>query len=128
MVDFDFTMPEEDGQRRRAFRAKVPGLVGRFAAQSKVFEVADLSGLGIAFLGASKYFREDELVEFDLFLNRKPFLAGMTARVVKVLGNGIVGMNFEGLNRQQEVRLDKLVLEVQKRMIALQKAREGQSE
>ena len=40
----------------------------------------------------------------------------------------IIGCNFEAMERRQEIKLDKLVLEVQKRLIELRKAKREAAE
>ncbi|MDD4951837.1 MAG: PilZ domain-containing protein, partial [Desulfovibrionaceae bacterium] len=74
----------------------------------------------------SKSLREGKALELEFFLNRKLFLGGAKCRVMRVLDNGIVGVNFVDLDRHQQIRLDKLVLEVQKRLIELRKAKRAE--
>jgi len=120
--DFSFTIAGDEKQQRRAFRTNVPGLEIWIPARNLRYRVGDLSALGLAFVDKSRSFREGETLELDMFLNKKLFLAGLKIRVMRVLDNGIIGCNFEGLDPRKEARLDKLVLEVQKRMIALRRA------
>lgn len=120
--DLDFTIGGDNGgSQRRAFRAKIPGVTVTVPGKPAPFEVADLSAMGLAFLDSSKGFTEGTVIEFDLLINKKVFLTKLTAKVMRVLDNGIIGCNFEGVDHRKEVKLDKLVLEVQKRMIALKK-------
>ena len=50
-------------------------------------------------------------------------LGDLKAKVMRVLDRGIIGCNFLTMERRQEIKLDKLVLEVQKRLIELRKAK-----
>jgi len=118
--DISFTVAGDDSQRR-AFRAKVPGLKVVVPARNAGYDVMDLSAMGLAFKDDAKSFKENTIITFDLYLNDKVFLAELTARVMRMLPNGLVGCNFEGNDHRKEARLDKLVLEVQKRLIALRK-------
>lgn len=118
--DISFSVAGDDSSRR-AFRAKVPGLRVVVPAKSAGFDVVDLSAMGLAFRDDARSFKENTMITFDLHLNDKVFLAELTARVMRVLDNGIIGCNFEGNDHRKEARLDKLVLEVQKRLIALRK-------
>ena len=77
--------------------------------------------MGLAFTDAAKGFTEGQSIEFDLLINKKVFLNKLTAKVMRVLDKGIIGCNFEGVDHRKEVKLDKLVLEVQKRLIAIKK-------
>ena len=63
------------------------------------------------------------IVSFDLLLNKRLFLGDLKGKVMRVLDKGIIGCNFEPMDRRQEIKLDKLVLEVQKRLIELRKAK-----
>jgi hypothetical protein len=125
-MGFDLDIPSGDDQLRKAFRTKVPGLTARFPALDRIFEVKDLSATGFAVLDQAKGFREGQSVEVDLLISKKLFLGSATAEVMRVLDNGIVGINFVDLERQKQVKLDKLVLEVQKRLIELRKKQREQ--
>jgi len=125
-MDFEISIPEDEEQLRKAFRTKVPGLKARFPEQKRVLDVMDLSATGFAVLDAEKSFSEKQTVEVELLINKKLFLRGISALVMRVLDNGIVGLNFVDLERQKQIKLDKLVLEVQKRLIALRKKKREQ--
>lgn len=125
-ADFDFKMPEEGGSQRKAFRARVPGLEAWLSKQKKTLPIADLSAGGLALMDPDGILREGEIVEFDLLLSKKLFLSKVRAQVMRKLPNGTAGCNFDTLDRQQEALLDKLVLEVQKRLIALKRAQAEQ--
>lgn len=118
--ELSFSVAGDDSQRR-AFRAKIPGLKVVVPAKNKGYDVVDLSAMGLAFRDETRDFKENVIITFDLCLNDKVFLSELTARVMRVLGNGLIGCNFEGNDHRKEARLDKLVLEVQKRLIALRK-------
>ncbi|MBG0789860.1 MAG: PilZ domain-containing protein [Desulfovibrionaceae bacterium] len=125
-MDFDISIPEENGQLRKAFRTRVPGLAVRFPALGRTMDVMDLSATGFAVLDPGKGFKENQSLEVDLLIKDKLFLGGADAVVMRVLDNGIIGMNFVDLDRQRQIKLDKLVLEVQKRLIALRKKKREQ--
>lgn len=113
---------ELDGeQQRKAFRTRVPGFFVRLRDTGKTYAIKDLSATGFAILDESKSFTEGETHRVDLFLKQKPFLEDLKGRVMRVVPNGIIGWNFEDMDRRQEMRLDKLVLEVQKRLIKMKK-------
>lgn len=124
-IDLDISTGGDD-QLRKAFRTKVPGLSVRFPALGKVFEVKDLSATGFAVLDPDKRFKEGQPLDSELLINKKLFLSGVNAVVMRVLDNGIIGINFVELERQKQAKLDKLVLEVQKRLIELRKKQREQ--
>lgn len=126
-MDFEIQVPDDDEQLRKAFRTRVPGLTARFPSLKKVFEVKDLSATGFAILDPDKRFKEDQPLEVDLLIKKKLFLGEAKAVVMRVLENGIIGINFVDLDRQRQVKLDKLVLEVQKRLIELRKKQREQA-
>ncbi len=115
-----------DETLRKAFRTRVPGLTVKFPALNKVFEVKDLSATGFAILDTEKRFKENQAIEVELYIKNRLFLGGVEAQVMRVLDNGLVGVNFIELARQKQAKLDKLVLEVQKRLIELRKKKREQ--
>jgi c-di-GMP-binding flagellar brake protein YcgR len=123
MPDFTLNMPNEDDRLRQAFRTRIPGADGRVSGTDRIYEVKDLSATGFALGCSDGSFKEGQEFKVDLLLNRKPFITEIGAKVMRVLANGIVGCNFLGLDRRQQIKLDKLVLEVQKRLIAMRKAK-----
>ena len=125
-MDFDINMPEEEERLRKAFRTKVPGLSVRFPGKNRVLDVMDLSATGFAVLAEDRPFKEGETVDAELLIKSKLFISGVKALSMRVLDNGIVGFNFVDLERQKQIKLDKLVLEVQKRIIALRKKKREQ--
>lgn len=113
-------------QLRKAFRTKVPGLTARFVGQERPFDVKDLSATGFAVLEPDADLSEHQQIECDLLINNKLFLGRVKAEIRRVLDNGIIGINFIELDRKQQAKLDKLVLEVQKRLIELRKVQREQ--
>jgi hypothetical protein len=124
-MDFDIKIEGEDDRLRKAFRTQVPGLMVRIEGRKEPFQVKDVSAGGFAFLDKDKTFQEGRTHHVDLLLKNKVFLKGLTARVMRVLDNGLIGCNLEDLDKRQEARLDKLVLEVQKRLIAQRRLQES---
>ena len=125
-MDFDLHLPEEEERLRKAFRTKVPGLAARFPGLGTALEVADLSATGFAVMDPARRFKEKDTLDVELRIKDKLFLGGAKAMVMRTLDSGIVGLNFVDLERQKQIKLDKLVLEVQKRLIALRKKKREQ--
>ncbi len=124
MVEFldDFSVEYEFEGYRRAYRVQIPGLFAHVHEMGEDFPVMDISSCGLA-LGLDGD-REDFVVnqEFnlDLYMMGKRVLAGLGASVARIMSGGIA-LEFSGLSMRQEMRLDKLVLEAQKRMIKKKK-------
>lgn len=124
-MDFDIKMDGED-KLRQAYRTRVPGLDVRVITQSgpKDFPVQDISASGFAFVDNPRAYSSGMIFSFDLLLNKRLFLGDLKGKVMRVITEkSIIGCNFEGMERRQEIKLDKLVLEVQKRLIELRKAK-----
>ncbi len=123
-MGFDIQIDEED-KLRQAYRTRVPGLDIRINSKRGPldFPVSDISALGFAFEDNPRGYSPGQEFTFDLLLAKKLFLGDLKAKVMRVLDRGIIGCNFLVMERRQEIKLDKLVLEVQKRLIELRKAK-----
>jgi len=123
-MEFEIQMDNDD-KLRQAFRTRVPGLDVRVITQAgpQDFSVSDISALGFAFADKPRNYSLGMIFSFDLLLNKRLFLGDLKGKVMRVLPEGIIGCNFEAMERRQEIKLDKLVLEVQKRLIELRKAK-----
>jgi len=129
-MEFDISM-EGEGRPRQAYRTPVPGLDVRVVttAGPRDFAVRDISAGGFAFADNPRDYSPGMILSLDLLLGKRLFLGNLKARVKRVLSEqGIIGCGFEAMERRQEIKLDKLVLEVQKRLIALRKKRETQQD
>lgn len=125
---FDIVYPSHHGLRG-AFRASLPGLTVRFANGNE-FEVRDLSSGGLGFVCPNGVPPELSLVPGEsltltLCVGGKPYVSHLLGRVVRISPDGVVAMAYPGLERDQERRLDKLILEIQKRIIAKRKAEDA---
>lgn len=120
-MDFTIKTEGDEDRLRKAYRTKVPGFHAKVEETGKIYAVKDVSASGFAVEDLSKQLKEGTTATITFYLNKKTFLASVGAEVVRVLDNGIVGFNFSGLDRRQAMKLDKLVLEIQKRLIELRK-------
>ncbi|MGE4265622.1 MAG: PilZ domain-containing protein [Desulfovibrio sp.] len=123
-MDFEIKM-DGDEKLRQAYRTRVPGLDVRVVTQAgpQDFPVSDISATGFAFTDNPRNYSSGMEFSFDLLLGKRLFLGNLKAKVMRVLDKGIIGCNFMEMERRQEIKLDKLVLEVQKRLIELRKAK-----
>ncbi|WP_031482122.1 PilZ domain-containing protein [Maridesulfovibrio frigidus] len=117
-MDFSY---ESSNKARGAFRTSVPGLAIKVEGYPEPFSVKDFSVNGLAFSAGDVDFEVNTNLEVDLVLGKKEILVGITLGVVRNIGKGLMGCVFVDLDKYQEERLDKLVLEIQKRMILLRK-------
>ena len=117
MSTLNFSMPTSD-ERRRAFRAKAYGVAVTFEEQNVTCDILDVSVTGFAIKNESISLKEGADYAISILVAGKMYLSDLTCRVVRKLDNGLIGCDFRTLDRRQEARLDRLVLELQKRMIA----------
>jgi len=87
---------------------------------STFFSVRDLSGTGVSFwIEKSIVFKEGDVFNLHFFVKDKP-LFKVKGKVVRV-SKEHVACEFVEMNRQLQFQVDKLVLELQKQMIAKKK-------
>ncbi len=124
MDDFDFQLPGLEGHKRKAFRAAIRGLEAYIHERQRYYEIKDLSATGVGLCVApGDVFKPGETFSFDLLLHKKIYLAGLQAKVMRVADQKTIGCSYLEMEPRKEALLDKLVLEVQKRLIALRKAK-----
>lgn len=123
-MDFKIEVPDGDNQRG-AFRARIPGLKAKVRETGASFDVKDVSATGTALLATvESRLKEGATVTLDLLIADKPVLVGLKTQIVRRINEEVLACKFVSPDRRQEARLDKLVLEVQKRMIAQRKAKQ----
>lgn len=120
---FFFVLAEPDlvEFKRNAFRATLPGLTAALNnGSSQRYRVDDVSAGGLSFDAPGLELARGTEVTVNLFLADRLFAAEISARVMRV-ETGQIAVAFKSLDRQQELRIDKLVLETQKRAIIREK-------
>jgi hypothetical protein len=113
----------DDEEQRRAYRTAFPGLVARVGPDT-AWPVKDVSATGVSVQAPSGALSPGDVFQMDLVAKDKVVVTDLTARVRRLGESGAAGCEFEGLDRHQEERLDKFVLEVQKRLISMRHKRE----
>ncbi len=116
---YDFSINEDDNVNRHSYRAHVYGIEARVNRGSRCYNLADISVTGCAFRVSNVPWAVDERLKLQLEVKGRVIIAGLEARLVRVTPNNVVACSFERLTEKQEYALDKLVLEIQKRIIAL---------
>lgn len=128
MADFDLVgavnLEQPDGSQgaggRRSYRATLPGLTAVVTGHPKAFPVNDISSGGMCVTMPAGRLSKGQVLPFDLFIVGRLFLKDVRARVVRPSAAECAYV-FEGLAPQQEAKLDKLILELQKREIIRQR-------
>lgn len=116
-----FTFPSEDSDRG-AFRASLPGLTVRLPSGENL-AVKDISAGGISIARPARAPRADAVLAFDLYVGNRLFLEGLKGKLVRMTENGVAAYAFVEVSRAQEYRLDKLILSMQKQVIAARKGK-----
>lgn len=125
LEDLSLELPESANQRR-CYRVSVQGLTVRVHKLDRALPLADLSACGLSIQGVPEGgLGWGEVFACDLLLDGKPYIAGLFAKVRRLLAHGEAGCTFEELDRRKEARLDKLVLEIQKQDIDRNKRAEA---
>ncbi len=118
---YKFSLGGETPSHRHAYRAHVRGIGVRVDNDPDLYQLADISATGCSFQTPQVICREDDLLVLQLEVRQRPILSGLEARVVRIINDQLVACSFEQLSPKQEYALDKLVLEIQKRAIAMRK-------
>ena len=125
MADFDLVGAvslEQDGSQgaggRQSYRATLPGLTAVIAGRA--FPVSDISSGGMCVTMPGGRLAKGQALQFDLFIAGRLFLKDVHAKVVRPSAKECAYV-FENLSSQHEMKLDKLILELQKREIIRQR-------
>lgn len=127
-LDFSIDLAESAGQRRRGYRVRYPGLTVWIPKKKSYYPVIDLSTFGVSFQDDSRSFSEDQDILLDINVQGKVWVAGLKAKVIRIREKVLIACNFEELTAHQEIRMDKLTLEIQKRWIEHRKRQQQQGE
>ncbi len=118
---FDFTLPEDKQGQRHAFRANVHGIDVRLNKGKNIYHIVDISVTGCAFQMPQKFFAIGNEFILQMEVSGRVILAGLHARVIRSTAQGLVACTFLKMSERQELAMDKLVLEIQKRIIEVSK-------
>lgn len=126
MADFDLvgtvSLGQPDGSQgaggRQSYRATLPGLTAVVAGRA--FPVNDISSGGMCVTMPGGRLSKGQELPFDLFIAGRLFLKDVHARVVRP-SSAECAFVFQQMPPQQEAKLDKLILELQKREIIRQR-------
>lgn len=118
--DISFSLEQPESQRD-AFRALVRGLQVRVLENNAVHDIHDISSIGCRLDACKGTYTTGRILHMHLEVKGKVILADIQARVVRCTPDRIMACSFQELTRVQEYALDKLVLEIQKRQIAMRR-------
>lgn len=122
--DFSFVFPGDGESKRQAYRVHFPGLSIRVQGRNMPYPVIDLSATGLAYRDDEQAFTLGQKIRLDLYVKDKAWVEGVRAKLVRIRDNGVTACVFEDLTKPQERLLDKLTLEIQKRLIDQRKRKQ----
>lgn len=128
LLNFSFDFTKTEGQRRRSYRVRFPGLTVWIPKRNAYYPVLDLSTFGVSFRDDDKCFSLGQVLLLDINIQGRVWVAGLKAKVVRIREEVQVACNFEELSTSQEIRMDKLSIEIQKRWIEHRKRQKQQGE
>lgn len=132
MADFynNIKVEYSSSSPRKAYRVSIPNLKIKIKDRPGKFEALDISVGGVAFSlkkNDDHGLEAGQDVEISLIIKEKVFLKELQGKLVKVTDT-FAACEFEDIPLRQEAILDKLVLEIQKKMIELKRKKKEQNE
>lgn len=123
-LNFSYVPSSQCG--RGCYRASLPGLAVH-TEDGTTLEVKDISAGGVGVVSLPNW-QPPPVAMLALYVSGKLYVEGLKGTFVQTGRKDVAAYTFVGLSRQQEQRLDKLVLAVQKHLIAMLKARKTDGE
>lgn len=119
--DLSFSIDDAMPHQRTAYRAMVRGLLVSVDDGAERYTISDISACGCSIQNLPASFFEGRIIRLQLEARGVPLVSGVEAKIVRLKDDGSTACAFQSLQRQQELALDKLVLEIQKVLISQKK-------
>ncbi|MDR2696533.1 MAG: PilZ domain-containing protein [Deltaproteobacteria bacterium] len=119
----DFTIARRSPCRRGRYRVAARGLSMYLNDVAQAFEIGDLSSSGCNLRAPAELLAVGRIFDSGLYIGNTSYLTNIRLKVIRRLAGGGIACVFQSLSRRQEIMLDKLLLEIQKRSIATHAAR-----
>ena len=119
----DFYIAQSSQHPRGRYRVAAPGLSLYLEDVAQAFEIGDLSAGGCSLRASAAQLAVGRIFNGDLHIGDTSYLVDLKIKVIRHIANNSVACAFQALSRQQELALDKLLLEMQKRSIVTYAAR-----
>jgi c-di-GMP-binding flagellar brake protein YcgR len=115
--DMGFFLESGNNVSRAAYRVNVEGISAR-TPKGDIFALRDLSFTGMGLNAKLPTSAEGTVVLMDILISDKLYISHVKCKIVRCMSDGVVACQFVDVSHAIEVKLDKLVLELQKRRIA----------
>jgi hypothetical protein len=89
----------------------------------QTFDIGNLSSSGCHLRAPAELLAVGRILDSELYIGKTRYLTGIKLKVIRRLTGSGVACAFQSLSGRQEIILDKLLLEIQKRNIATPAAR-----
>jgi hypothetical protein len=117
---FHITQNARHGRGR--YRVSANGLSLYCDELDQTCDIRDLSSSGCSLRVQAERLIVGRIFNGDLHIGNSCYLADLKLKVVRQLDHNTIACAFQVLSRQQEIMLDKLLLEIQKRSLAARAA------
>ncbi len=124
--EYKISFDGDDDSIRSTYRTSFPGLTVQLKSGENA-QVKNISAGGIGFISYRGSCVEGETQRLNIYISGRPFITNVKGKFIRIYPDGFVACSFVELSRQHELKLDKLVLEMQKKMIAVRKV-QGEEE
>ena len=119
----DFYIEQHFKHQRSGYRVAARGLTLYLDDIAQRFDILDLSSNGCRLRASAEPLAAGRILSGDLYIGNAGYLADLAVKVIRHIADNSVACAFQALSRQQEIMLDRLLLEIQKRSIAAPAAR-----
>ena len=118
-----FSIALTSPRQRGRYRVATSGLSMHLDDVEQAFEIGDLSSSGCKLCAPAELLAVGRICDGDLHIGDASYLTDLKLKVIRHITNSNIACVFQSLSRQQEIILDRLLLEIQKRGIATHAAR-----
>ena len=112
-----FSITLDSPRQRGRYRVATRGLSMHLDDTEQAFDIVDLSSSGCNLRAPAELLAIGRIFDGDLHIGNARYLTDLTLKVVRHISKHSVACIFQSLSRQQEITLDALLLEIQKRGI-----------
>jgi hypothetical protein len=113
----NFSIALNSPRQRGRYRVATHGLSMYLDDTEQAFDIGDLSSSGCNLRAPAELLAVGRIFDSDLHIGHTSYLTNLKLKVVRHVTDNSVACVFQSLSRQQEITLDKLLLEIQKRNI-----------